>query len=109
MKDISLCKARNCTNLKGGPSTKCGDLCHDCWAKKSSSSYVNITDDPNKTGAGPNFDDPSIEEIEEMKALIRKQNEEKLSPSNDIYRPKNIYKYHGEPIDEDMQDWISGE
>ncbi len=109
MKDKTLCKARNCNNIKGGPETKCGDLCHDCWSKKSSSSYSKITDDPSKKGTGPNFDDPSLEEIEEMKDLIKKQNDEKLRPSNEVFRPKTTYTYHGEPLDDCVQDWLSGD
>ena len=109
MKDKTLCKARNCLNLKGGPETKCGDLCHECWAKKSSSSYLNTIDDPTKKGAGPNFDDPTLEEIEELKEAIKKQNDLKLRPSTDIYRQKIVYKYHGEPIDDSVQDWSLGE
>lgn len=106
MKDETLCKARDCTNLKGPADSKCGDLCHECWAKKSSSSYQRTIDDPNKTGAGPNFDDPTLEEIEFMKNKIKKENDEKLRPSIDYSREKTIYRYHGEPLDEDISDWI---
>lgn len=73
------CKVRGCNNSIGGEGTKCGDLCHEHWAEKSSSSLRRVVDDPSKAGGGPEPGDPTIQEIAEMTKLIR---ETKISHRN---------------------------
>lgn len=83
------CKVKNCTNDIGGEDTKCGDLCVDHWKQKSSSSYRNTTDDPYTYGGGPAFDDPTEEEINQMKEQIFQKNTEKLTvPDENPYIPR---------------------
>lgn len=66
------CKVTGCENPIGGTGTKCGDLCHQHWAEKSSSSLRRVIDDPEKPGGGPEPGDPTTEEIWRLAAEIRK-------------------------------------
>lgn len=93
MTDLPKCRVPGCNNPVGGPGTKCGTLCYDCWSSRSSSSLSKVVDDPDSPGGGPEPGDPTEEEIYETARKIRESRKVRGSKDN---KPtgSTVYKIH---------------